>query len=132
MKKRLLSKQVSQLLIAGLSSLAFTHTAYAVDGFLSNPSWEIQLTSAGYSDYLGDHTPGFLGREYLSGEWGAAADTPKPVPRLTPSGWKEISFTRTGRPTPISIQQPPSTVRTLQLRQLSPIQICKFPKIFKL
>jgi hypothetical protein len=91
MKKRLLSKQVSQLLIAGLSSLAFTHTAYAVDGFLSNPNWEIQLTSAGYSDYLGDHTPGFLGREYLSGEWGAAVGYTKAGTTVNPI-WLERNF----------------------------------------
>jgi len=91
MKKHLLSKQVSQLLIAGLSSLAFTHTAYAVDGFLSNPSWEIQLTSAGYSDYLGDHTPGFLGREYLSGEWGAAVGYTKAGTTVNPI-WLERNF----------------------------------------
>lgn len=39
---------------------------------IGNPNWEIWLTDAGYSDYLGDLTPGFQGREYLSGEWGAA------------------------------------------------------------
>ncbi len=39
---------------------------------LNNPSWQINLTDYGYSDYLGDLTPGFVGREYLSGEWGAA------------------------------------------------------------
>lgn len=39
---------------------------------IGNPNWEIWLTSAGYSDYLGDLTPGFQGREYLSGEWAGA------------------------------------------------------------
>lgn len=39
---------------------------------LANPHWNITLTDAGYSDYLLDNTPGFEGREYLSGEWGAA------------------------------------------------------------
>jgi hypothetical protein len=44
------------------------------DGWLTlaNPHWNITLTDAGYSDYLLDNTPGFEGREYLSGEWGAA------------------------------------------------------------
>ena len=39
---------------------------------LANPHWNITLTDAGYSDYLLDNTPGFEGREYLCGEWGAA------------------------------------------------------------
>lgn len=39
---------------------------------LSNPNWNITLTDFGYSDFLLDNTPGFEGREYLSGEWGAA------------------------------------------------------------
>ena len=39
---------------------------------LANPHWNITLTDAGYSDFLFDNTPGFEGREYLSGEWGAA------------------------------------------------------------
>lgn len=39
---------------------------------LLNPNWNITLTDAGYSDWLYDNTPGFEGREYLSGEWAAA------------------------------------------------------------
>src|SRR6185436_9329092 len=39
---------------------------------LANPHWNITLTDAGYSDFLLDNTPGFEGREYLCGEWGAA------------------------------------------------------------
>lgn len=39
---------------------------------LLNPNWNITLTDAGYSDWLYDNTPGYQGREYLSGEWGAA------------------------------------------------------------
>lgn len=39
---------------------------------LANPHWNITLTGFGYSDFLLDNTPGFEGREYLSGEWGAA------------------------------------------------------------
>jgi len=39
---------------------------------LANPDWNITLTDFGYSDFLLDNTPGFEGREYLSGEWGAA------------------------------------------------------------
>ncbi|MGZ5002451.1 MAG: hypothetical protein ACXWBM_04590, partial [Chthoniobacterales bacterium] len=39
---------------------------------LANPNLNITLTSFGYADLLFDNTPGFEGREYLSGEWGAA------------------------------------------------------------
>ena len=39
---------------------------------IANPHWNITLTDFGYSDFLLDNTPGFEGREYLSGEWGAA------------------------------------------------------------
>ena len=39
---------------------------------LFNPDWSITLTDFGYSDLLFDQRPGFEGREYLSGEWGAA------------------------------------------------------------
>jgi hypothetical protein len=39
---------------------------------LANPNWNITLSSFGYSDFLLDNTPGFEGREYLSGEWGSA------------------------------------------------------------
>jgi hypothetical protein len=39
---------------------------------IANPDWNIWLTDYGYSDYLFDNTPGFEGREYLCGEWGAA------------------------------------------------------------
>ena len=39
---------------------------------LANPHWNITLSDYGYSDFLLDNTPGFEGREYLSGEWGAA------------------------------------------------------------
>ena len=39
---------------------------------LANPNWNITLSDYGYSDYLLDNTPGFEGREYLSGEWASA------------------------------------------------------------
>ncbi len=37
-----------------------------------NPDWSITLTDYGYADLLFDQRPGFVGREYLSGEWAAA------------------------------------------------------------
>jgi len=58
---------------------------------LANPDWNISLTDFGYSDFLLDNTPGFEGREYLSGEWGAAVAyqvggaAPVPTQRLQPN-----------------------------------------------
>lgn len=54
-----------------------------------NPDWSITLTDYGYSDLLFDQRPGFEGREYLSGEWGAAysykvGDTPRDPTWLEP------------------------------------------------
>jgi hypothetical protein len=52
---------------------------------LANPHWNISLTDYGYSDFLLDNTPGFEGREYLSGEWGAAIGyQPAGEPMLAP------------------------------------------------
>jgi hypothetical protein len=58
-------------LIAALFSLVACPTGAGAATF-GSPNWEIDLTNAGYSDYLGDLTPGYSFREYLSGEWGAA------------------------------------------------------------
>ena len=55
--------------LTGLSGQAPAQTTTLV---LANPNWNITLTDYGYSDFLLDNTPGFEGREYLSGEWGAA------------------------------------------------------------
>lgn len=58
---------------------------------LTNPNWEISLTDFGYSDYLFDLTPGYEGREYLSGEWGAAVTYSKDGNTLAPT-WLEPRF----------------------------------------
>ncbi len=61
--------------LACLLALACAQQAHAQEWnwtYLTGPDWEIGLTDAGYSDYLLDRTPTFGGREYLSGEWGAA------------------------------------------------------------
>jgi hypothetical protein len=39
---------------------------------VQNPDWEILVTEFGYADLALDRRPGFVGREYLSGEWAAA------------------------------------------------------------
>ncbi|MDW8381748.1 MAG: hypothetical protein RMN51_06535 [Verrucomicrobiota bacterium] len=39
---------------------------------VSSPTWEIHITDYGYADFALDRRPGFVGREYLSGEWATA------------------------------------------------------------
>ena len=58
---------------------------------IANPSWNITLTDFGYSDFLLDNTPGFQGREYLSGEWGVAVGYTNSGGTVTPQ-WLEPHF----------------------------------------
>lgn len=58
---------------------------------LTGPSWQIGVSDYGYSDYLGDLTPGFEGREYLSGEWGAAIGYQRQGKTVSPL-WLEPNF----------------------------------------
>ena len=60
------------LAVAALTGLSSQSAAQTTTLVLANPDWNITLTDSGYSDLLFDNTPGFQGREYLSGEWGAA------------------------------------------------------------
>lgn len=87
------NSQVRMLVRVG-SALACAGLLAAPAGaqqMLVNPSWEIALTSAGYSDYLGDLTPAFLGREYLSGEWGGAVGYRRNQTTVAPT-WLEPNF----------------------------------------
>lgn len=59
---------------------------------LANPDWNITLTDAGYSDFLLDNTPGFEGREYLSGEWGAAVGYQLAGGTVVSPKWLEPNF----------------------------------------
>lgn len=65
-------------LVVALSTVVVPVLAWGEDPpppptvFLANPNWNITLSPAGYADVLFDNTPGFEGREYLSGEWAAA------------------------------------------------------------
>jgi hypothetical protein len=63
--------RLTACLTAG-AALLLAGTASAQSLTLANPHWNITLSDYGYSDFLLDNTPGFEGREYLSGEWGAA------------------------------------------------------------
>lgn len=69
------TRYIQRLVFACLGALAlltFQQSASAQSLTIANPNWNITLTDFGYSDFLLDNTPGFQGREYLSGEWGAA------------------------------------------------------------
>lgn len=59
---------------------------------LANPHWNITLTDFGYSDFLLDNTPGFEGREYLSGEWGAAVAYQVSGQAAVPPRWLQPNF----------------------------------------
>ena len=72
--------------------LLLPRTASAQSLTLANPHWNITLTDAGYSDFLLDNTPGFEGREYLSGEWGAAVAYQVAGQAATPPQWLERNF----------------------------------------
>ena len=56
------------VLSLGVTRAQLTSTGYPV----VNPDWEIHVTDYGYADVALDMRPGFVGREYLSGEWAAA------------------------------------------------------------
>ncbi len=58
--------------VVGADALIPSASAQTTMLQIDNPNWNITLTDFGYSDFLFDNTPGFEGREYLSGEWGAA------------------------------------------------------------
>jgi hypothetical protein len=59
---------------------------------LVNPNWNITLTDFGYSDFLLDNTPGFEGREYLSGEWGSAVAYTRSNGNNVSPKWMEPNF----------------------------------------
>lgn len=89
------SFRLSHLVMAcavGLGQTAAASADYTWNwSTLTNPNWEISLTDFGYSDYLLDQTPGFEGREYLSGEWGAAISYSKGNATTSPT-WMEPRF----------------------------------------
>jgi hypothetical protein len=59
-------------LLAVTAVAALSHRAAGQQLQLANPHWNVTLSDFGYSDFMLDNTPGFEGREYLSGEWAAA------------------------------------------------------------
>lgn len=59
-------------LITTVTAACLSFGAHAQFDLIQSPDWEIEVSSFGFSDYLGDRTPGFEGREYLSGEWAGA------------------------------------------------------------
>jgi hypothetical protein len=73
-----------------LSLMALTSPSRAGSLEIFNPDWSIVLTDFGYSDFLFDQRAGFEGREYLSGEWGAAVGYTKGA-TVSPT-WLEPNF----------------------------------------
>lgn len=71
-------------LVAVVSSFSLNGHAQVL---MQSPNWEIVVSNYGYSDYLGDLTPGFEGREYLSGEWAGAISYQGTAPT-----WLEPNF----------------------------------------
>lgn len=62
----------ASLLFAAMPAQRAPGQPYQTGVQISNPNWEILVTETGYSDLALDRRPGFLGREFLSGEWAAA------------------------------------------------------------
>ncbi|MDD2760284.1 MAG: hypothetical protein PHH11_08315 [Methylomonas sp.] len=89
--KRRLPQRTGSLIGTGVLSLIFSGMAHADTARLGNADWEITLSNAGYSDALFDQTPGYVGREYLSGEWGAAVGYSKNGATVKPT-WLERDF----------------------------------------
>jgi hypothetical protein len=74
-----------------LAALLFLPSIAKAQLQIANPNWNITLTSYGYADLLFDNTPGFEGREYLSGKWGAAVSYQAGATTVAPQ-WLEPNF----------------------------------------
>lgn len=72
--------------------LLWPRAAAAQQLLLANPHWNITLSDYGYSDFMLDNTPGFEGREYLSGEWAAAVSYQVSGRPVTTPQWLEPHF----------------------------------------
>jgi len=63
---------LAALIISSLGP-ATAHAQLVSSGLpVQNPDWEMRITDHGYADVALDRRAGFLGREFLSGEWAAA------------------------------------------------------------
>lgn len=74
-------------LVTAFTAACLSFGAHAQFTTIQSPDWEIEVTDYGFSDYLGDLTPGFEGREYLSGEWAGAVSYQGKAPT-----WLEPDF----------------------------------------
>ena len=72
--------------------LLWTRKAEGQQLLIANPHWNITLSDYGYSDFMLDNTPGFEGREYLSGEWAAAVAYQVAGRPVTSPQWLEPQF----------------------------------------
>jgi hypothetical protein len=71
---RLCGARLLPVLLAALFVLPLTAKCQlASEGYpVISPDWQMDVTDWGYADLALDNRPGFVGREYLSGEWAAA------------------------------------------------------------
>ena len=84
---RYFPEAVIPLLLAAVLGPAAARGQLVSSGFpVSNPDWQILLTDWGYADLAFDLRPGFVGREYLSGEWAGAAFNLGPMGRFCAKG----------------------------------------------
>ena len=74
MKTPLPFTRPAELLLCALAlTLLLPATVHAqLPASLRNPNWKFLVDNFGYSDEADDIRPGFVGRDYLSGEWAAA------------------------------------------------------------
>jgi hypothetical protein len=91
MSRNLFAWTIVGAFAVGFCTLNAEAQSYPNMATLSNPNWYVMLTDAGYSDDLIDNTPGFEGREYLSGEWGAAVGYQRAGTTVMPT-WLERQF----------------------------------------
>ncbi len=67
------ARRLAPALLAACLWPAGANGQLSSSGFpVTSPTWEILVTDWGYSDLALDRRPGFVGREFLSGEWAAA------------------------------------------------------------
>jgi len=85
-------ERVKKSLVCFLALALPFSAAVAQQLTLANPDWNITLSDFGYSDFLLDNTPGFEGREYLSGEWGAAVGYQVGSGPVVSPQWLEPNF----------------------------------------
>ena len=84
--------KTGRFVLAALVVCILAGPAGANSVWLENPDWQMEITDYGYSDNLWDKVTGREGREYLSGEWGAAVGYKVGAAAVTTPVWLEPNF----------------------------------------